>query len=177
MALLWNDPRTWDIKEPITADKLNEMSNNFRYLAQPAHGLVTVRGTGSDVVVATNTPQDLDLATFQLSVELTGVFDVMIRLVGMVANSTVATRTRFDFFIDNAIYASSLSGTQLTEGVWSSTQYVAANFLPVEVDITLPPDVLGAGIHTFQPRMWVTSGSATFKLGAGWFSQFEVREE
>lgn len=176
MPTLWVPPRDWGIKEPITSDKLNEISNSLNYLARPSQGLVTVRGTGADVAVTSTTPVDLDLATYQLSVELTGDLDVVIELVGTVANTTLNTRTRFDFFIDNALYASSLTGTPLTEGLSVVQQYVAAYNIPVAAKVRIPAEVLASGVHVFQPRMWVTAGSSSWRMAAGWFSQFTVKE-
>lgn len=176
MALLWVTPRDWGIKEPITSDKLNEISKTLNYLAKPSQGLVSVRGTGADVAVTSTTPVDLDLATYQISVELTGQLDVTVDLVGVVANTTLNTRTRFDVFIDNSLYASSLTGTPLTEGLAVVHQYVAAYNLPVVARVRIPYSVLGVGVHTFQPRMWVTAGSSSWRMAAGWFSQFVVRE-
>lgn len=176
MALLWTTPRQWETNDPITEEKLNEISDDLTYLYSPSVGLVTIRGTGTNQTYTSLTPVDLDPANYTLNVELNGSRAVNIELLGAVGNSSLAALTKLDVFIDNTTYLSSLTGTFLVSGVWVATQYVAANIIPVQFKIKLPANILSAGFHTFVPRIWVTAGTATW-YEASVFSQFKVGED
>lgn len=176
MTLLWTTPRTWKANDVITKERLNAISNDLTYLLNPSKGLVTVRGTGTNQTNASTTFVDLDLSTYALSVEITGSRDVNVALQGICSNATLAAITLFDIFIDNSIYLSSLTATALTQGVWETTQYVAANIIPVRFNLIVPAGTLSAGVHVFQPRWRVGSGTATWYETANLFSQFSVGE-
>ena len=176
MTLLWTTPREWTTNDPVTKEKLNAISDDLSYLLAPSRGLVTVRGTGANQTTASTTLSDLDLSTFGLSVELTGVRDIKVKFQGLMSNATLAAVTVFDVFMDNTTYLSSLTATALTNGIWSATQYVAAHIIPVRFEVLIPAGVLAAGVHTFQPRWRVTAGTTTFYEAANTFSQFVVGE-
>lgn len=176
MTLLWTTPREWTTKDAITKERLNAISDDLNYLINPSRATATVRGTGANTTVALTTFTNLDVSNYGLSVELTGVRDVRVKLQGKVSNATLAAITFFDVYIDNSIYLSSLSGTALTQGVWAATQYVAANLIPVVFDVSIPAGVLAAGVHTFQLRWRVSAGTSTFYDNANNFAQFSVGE-
>lgn len=178
MTLLWTTPRTWVTNEPITKEKLNAISNNLSYLMKPSVEYSTIRGTASDVSVTAliAAPGDIDNASYQLSVELSGARDVTCRFRGTGGHATLAATWGFDVFIDNTTYLSSLTTTPLANGLWRTTQYVAAHNINVDWTVRIPYDVLTAGVHTFQPRAFVSAGTLTWRMSAGWFSQFVVGE-
>ncbi len=178
MTLLWTTPREWVTNEPITKEKLNAISNDLTYLMNPSVEMATIRGTASDVAVTglIAAPQDLDNASYQLSVELSGVRDVTVRLRGTGNHATLAATWGLDIFIDNATYLSSLTSAPLANGLWRTTQYVAANLINVDLAVRIPAGVLSAGVHVFQPRGFVSAGTLTWRMSAGWFSQFVVGE-
>lgn len=173
MSLLWTTPTEWTTKKPITKEELNKINDNILYLAAPSVGRVTVRN-GTTVTTTSTTPAVLD-AAYDLSVELSGVRDVRMKLQGIAQIGTLAAIMRFDVLIDNTTYWSSLTGTQLTNGVWAATQYVASNAIPVSVNLTLPAGTLAAGVHTFKLRYWTSAGTLTW-IEAATISEFEVGE-
>lgn len=175
MTLLWNTPRVWETNDALTKERLNAISDDLTYLMSPSYEVVTVRGTGTSVTTTSTTPVDLDPAVYTLNVELTGVRPVTIELSGHVSNGTLAAIMRLDVFIDGVTYASSLTATQVTGGLWDAYEYVAANLVPVKIRTVLPPGTLAAGIHTFVPRFWTSAGTMTwYELNQ--YSQFLVGE-
>jgi len=175
MTLLWKTPRQWETNDAITKEKLNEISDELTYLMLPSYGLATVRAGAANQTTASTTPVDLDIANYQLRVELTGVRPVLIELEGAFANNTLAAVSRFDVMIDGTTYVSSLSGTNLANGAMMATQYVAAYVIPLKLRILLPPGTLAAGVHTFVPKWWVSAGTTTwFQVNV--LSQFYVGE-
>ncbi len=137
--------------------------------------MVTVPGTGTNVTPSSVPFVDLDAATYGLSVELSGSRAVKIEMTGAWSNATLAAQNRMDFFIDNSIYASSLTGTPNAQGVWMQTQPVAVHILPVSIRLTIPAGILAAGVHTFKPRVSMSAGTLTWYENTVW-SQFKVGE-
>lgn len=174
MTLLWTTPREWKANDAITKERLNDISNNLTYLYSPSRGIATVRN-GTNQTTTSTTPVDLDASNFGMSVELSGLRDVYVELKGLVSNATLAAVSRFDVYMDATTYLSSLTGTQLTLGLASVTQYVANHLLLVNLRFVIPRGVLSAGVHTFQPRWWVSAGTSTWYEATA-ISQFEVGE-
>lgn len=175
MTLIWTTPRAWETNEPITKEKLNAISDDLTYLMNPSFAMATIRGSGANVTQTVTVPTDIDNAAYLLSVELTGVRPVTIDLFGLLSNNTLSAINRVDIFIDNTTYASSLTGTQVTGGLWEASQYVVGNIIPVSIRHTIPAGTLAAGVHTFQPRYWSSAGALTwYELNL--YSQFKVGE-
>lgn len=174
MALLWTAPRDWFTKEPATKEKLNDISNNLRYLLLPSVQRVT-KTTGTNPTTVSTVFVDLDAAAYALSVELTGGRLVMVELKGTFTNSGVNV-VCFDILIDNTTYLSSLTGTPLTNGVLGITVPVASALVCLPLMVSIPAGVLAAGVHTFKPRWRVTAGTGTWQEN-GVYSQFQVGEQ
>lgn len=175
MTLLWNVPREWEDKDPITADRLNDISDSLNYLFTPSKGIATVRGNGTNQTTALTTPTQIDNASYLLNVELTGLRDVYVELVGAISNATLAALNKIDVGIDGTNYVSSLTGTPVTNPLHVSSQYVAAAIIPVSFRVQIPAGQLAAGFHTFYPMYWVSAGTVTWYMN-GVFSQFRVGE-
>lgn len=175
MALLWTTPRVWVTKDPITKEKLNAISDDLSYLFSPSIVEKTSRGTASDVTTASTTPVAIDDTTLGLTIELSGR-PFRVKLQGISFNNTLAAFNRFDVLIDGTTYLSSLTGTQLANGIGDFRQYVASNEVQVNLEVLVPVGVLSAGSHTFAPRWWVSAGTGTFRMGTGYFVQFYVSE-
>ncbi len=175
MTLLWTKPRVWETRDPITADKLNEISNQLTYLFAPSRAIKTVNNTGSNKTISSTTAVVLDTAVYLLNLELTGLRDVRIVLTGVLNNTTLAAANRLDVLIDGSMYLSSLTNTPLANGIWIQNQYVANLNMTVAIDLIIPAGVLAAGIHTFEPLAWVSAGAMVW-IEATAYSQFMVTE-
>lgn len=175
MTLLWKTPREWEDKDPITADRLNDISGMLTYLFTPSKGVATIRGSGTNQTTTLTTPTQVDNASYLLNVELTGLRDVYVELVGALSNSNLAVLNKMDVGIDGTTYVSSLTGTPVVNPLHVSTQYVAANIIPVNFRVLIPAGQLAAGFHTFYPMYWTTAGTLTWYMN-GVFSQFRVGE-
>lgn len=176
MTLLWTTPRVWVTKDPITKGKLNAVSDNLNYLINPSMDVKTVRGTGSDVSTTSTSPAVIDDTLLGVSVELTGAAPVRVKLMGIAVNNTLNAFTIFDMLYDSTNYLSSLTSTPLANGIGKVRQGVANVEYSVNFDIIIPSGVLAAGVHTFAPRFWVSSGTGTFRLATGWFAQVVAGE-
>jgi hypothetical protein len=176
MALLWSTPRTWVTRDPITKTKLNAISNQLNYLYAPSVGVQTVRGTGVNATITGASPVAIDDGLLAISLETSGRF-LTCHLTGVASHATLAAFMMFDVLIDGTTYLSSLTGTQLAQGVSRFRQYVAAYEVPVNWKAYIPAGVLSAGVHTFAPRSWVSAGTGTFYLATGYFAQFYVGEQ
>lgn len=177
MTLLWSTPRVWETRDPITATKLNEISNQMTYLFTPSRVIKTMKTGGTNVTTASTTPIVVDTAIYGINIELTGLRDVRVTLTGLIMNNTLNAANRVDVLIDGVTYLSSLTTTQLNNGIWSVTQYVAGSLIPVSIDVMIPAGALTAGWHTFDIAMWTATGTLTWYEGAASvFSQFMVTE-
>lgn len=175
MTLLWTVPRVWATNDPITKEKLNAISDDLTYLYNPSRQVATVRGGGTNQSTAATTPTVLDAANYQLNVELLGTRGITVELQGLISNNTLAALTRFDVLIDGSIYASSLTATNVTNGLWTASEYVAANNIPIAFKHYIPSGTLSAGFHTFVPVWWVSAGTGSW-IEASVTSQFSVGE-
>lgn len=176
MPVLWTAPYVWGTKEPITKKKLNDMNNNINYLFAPQRKVVTIRGTGADAAITSTTPIAIDSAALQIRLELSGLRDVWVEMEALGQNNTIATVNRFDVLIDGTTYLSSLTGTQLANGLKVNIQHVAAQAMEIAWRFVLPAGVLVAGVHTFEPMAWVSAGTLTVILGVNGLAQFRVGE-
>lgn len=176
MALLWTNPYSWETGDPVTADQMNAVNNNIKFVFAPPRKVVVVRGTGSNVVVTSTSFIPLDPATYAISIELTGLRDVRAKLTGAWVNSTGSTNQNLDFLIDGQLYASSLTATPLLNGIWLAGQNTAAVAMPVAIDIIIPTASVGSGFHTIVPVIKTSGGSLTWYGASAVFSQFEVSE-
>ncbi len=176
MTLLWTTPRDWVSNEVITKEKLNAISNDLRYLYNPASAVATIRGTGADVNVTSTTPAELNDTLYALSVELTGNKDVLIEFQGYMRGGAAAAATMIDFLIDGSVYASSLTGTYFSGGVSRHLQVTALLNIPVSIHYVIPAGSLAAGVHTFKPRLWVSASTSIWYMSTNYLSQFRVGE-
>lgn len=175
MTTLWTTPHDWGTREPVSKEKLNAISDQLRYLYSPSIGIVTVRGTGSDASITGTTPSAVDDTLLGVTVETTGRL-LKAKLHFVIANSTLGTFNNFDVLMDGTTYLSSLTGTQLTNGVWRQRQFVAAYQMTIDTEVLVAEGLISPGVHTFVPRAWVSANTMTVSLSAGYFAQFAVGE-
>lgn len=175
MTLLWAEPRVWETNEPITEEKLNEISDSLTYLYTPTLAVATVRAGGASPTFTNTSFAAIDDATYLLTLEIRGDRQLTVELEGTVSNTTVASVTFLDVLIDGVTYVSSLTGTAIVTGLWVQEQPVAAHRMHVRVNARIPAGVLAAGVHTFSPRIRVSANTTTWYT-ANHYSQFQVGE-
>lgn len=176
MTTLWQGPSDWAGGLGITATELNKISNNLRYLFAPARAVATVRGAGSDITTTSTTITAVDDGQFALSLDTCGR-DILIMLNAHVAHSVAANFVAFDVIIDDTNYASTLTGTGATQGLFSHRNPTAAGIYQCSGQHIIPAGSISPnGIHTFKLRWKAQAATATLKLGSGYMFQFVVAE-
>ncbi len=176
MAHPWIAPIDWAEGQPLTATDLNKLSTMFRYLYDRPSVVATVRGSGSDITTASTTNVAVDDGQFALTLVTTGSA-LRIELDCHVAHSVAANFIAFDVLIDDTNYASSMTGTPATQGLWSPRIPTAAGIYPFSgAHVLTLGQLTPAGSHTFKLRWRTQAATATLKLGSGYLFQFRIRE-
>lgn len=175
MTTLWTAPREWITSEPITEDKLNDISNDLLFLLNPPFGQVTVRGTRSNVTTTSTSFVAID-SIYSVTIELSAVRDLTVDLNGVASHSANSGVINLDVLVDGTTYLSSLTSTPLARGLFTMQWGVGTYVLPIKAEITVPAGTFTAGVHTFQPVWCVGSGTGTWYEASGYFSQFHVGE-
>jgi hypothetical protein len=173
--MAWTTPRTWLPGEILTATKLQAVSDDLQYLyARPSLAL-TVRGSGTNITSTSLTFAAVDNAQFYGTVTTTGA-DLKLSLNASCAHSIANTLVAFDVLIDGINYASSLSGTAVTNGLWAFRPTTAAIVYTFSGDHIIPAGLLAAGTHNFS-LVWRGGAAGTSTLAInGYVCQFRVSE-
>lgn len=166
MPAVWTDPRTWKFKDIASAAQMNtELRDNLLFLKQKPRYYANAIGAADFTVSISNSVwtaiDDTKLAvTLQTSVANEEVFIYC----AMGSTCPVVSGYRLDVLIDGAIYASSMSGTPNTSGVFADTfvtiNVTKASYFRKRVVIATP------GVHTFVPRMILSASTQTVTFKA-----------
>ncbi len=174
--MTWFDPRTWVVREGITATKLNEISEDLRALKNPPKSVVTIGGGGANLTTASATFVAVDDAQFLLSIDKSEAeSDLEVVMTAAAQHSLTTGHVHFDVLIDGTTWASSMTGTPATNGLWTHRAIQGATPSGVPTAPFKIPG-LAAGVHTLSLR-WklTTAGTATLVL-AGYAFQYYVTE-
>lgn len=175
MTLLWTSPRVFIAGKVLTASQMNEINNNISYLHSRPSEVITVRGTGANINTTSATFVAIDDAQFSFSLEIgTGALET--NILAILSHTVGASLVYFDILVDGVTWLSSLTGTALTNGIWTyrapATASQNAGFQPYRIEAGL----LTAGVHTFALRWRTSAATATLGLASPNLFQWYVRE-
>lgn len=153
----WTTPITWANLDPITETKLNQqLRDNMLWLKSPAKGMVTIRNVANVTVTSTSFVA-VDDAQFTIDADFTGG-DISLEFNGTLSPQTV--QAYFDVLIDGTTFASSMTATALTNGLWSA--YATGTDITFNFHHRITG--LAAGTHNFKLRARVASGSVILRM-------------
>jgi hypothetical protein len=174
--MAWTAPRDYVPGEVLTATKLNEVSDNLLHLYAKPSVILTVRGNGINETTTSTTFTPVNNTIFLGSMQCTGA-PLYINVNAVLTHSVANTAVHVDVLIDGVTYASSLTATAVTDGLFAPRSGTPA---PVRVHLAgshiLPAGSLSVGSHSFS-LVWRAgaAGTATLFL-SGSTCQFSVSE-
>lgn len=173
----WKDPQVWVKDEKIVKAKLNDVSDNLRYIALPNRKHIYLRGIGAATLTTTSTtPVLLDPDNLTANVELSGNFQVTVKLVGVFTGAALGDVVRVDILMDDSIYLSTITNQPLVRAIWYYRAAAAGVVASSNLDIKFRAGTFSKGWHKFQPVWSSGQGTATFYEGGGYFTYFGVGE-
>ncbi len=173
--MAWTTPRDWVSGEVVTASKMQQNSDNLVHLYARPSLILTIRGNGSNetststvFVPINNTILSGSLVTTQAALSL--------NFNASVSHSVATTQIAIDILIDGTTYASSLTSTAVTNGLWVPRSGNVASSAQLSGSHIIPAGSLTVGVHTFAV-VWraVAAGTITLTL-SGSSCQFSVME-
>ncbi|KKN20099.1 hypothetical protein LCGC14_0939070 [marine sediment metagenome] len=147
---VWLTPRDWTEDDTITAQRLNDISQNLTYLEERPRDIYHNVYIPGDWTTTSTTPV-VALSGLSLSLVTNGG-DL---LVGMSLNAKMTAAAAigyFDFRLDGTVYwrQGAPSG-----GFWLQSDYYQT------VNWIVPWTGIGAGAHTLEIMAWVASSTLT----------------
>lgn len=153
----WNTPKTWISKDELTTETFNkELYENMLYLFKPPRDEETNRQDTFFLFTTTSTTPVAPTGVKVLSINIV-TDSVEIWWSGNIAADSANRIVRADVWVDNSYYLSSLTGTQLTEGIWAEQLINSGTVRKFVWKVVL--DGLAPGTHTFQLRVWISAGT------------------
>lgn len=159
MSETWLEPKTWKAGEGLTPSKLNTyLRNQLNYLRYRNRAEAS---DTTDVSISGATVSAVDDNKFKISHSVAKNADVLLRFVGQFQGSSVNNDLRFDIFVDNSYYVSSLAASPLTRGLWVVGCYTINTDQALDFKWSLQG--LSEGAHTFSLHAWRSAGTFTIK--------------
>ncbi len=181
----WLTPHEWEKKEAIDKDKLNALSDNLRYIYNPASGSWTLRGSSlsAAAVTATTVTGSLftnaaaELGDPRILLNLSGERDVECIFSCVYSNNTLSAATFFSFSV---VPLPPLAFSLTNFGFFYSNEPVVGNFIKVTLKAILEKSIVqslgGAGLYRFDINATTGAGIATLGTNQNNFMQFKVSE-
>ncbi len=173
--MAWTTPVTYVPGDPLTATDMNKISEDLNYLYDPVSLILTNRGAGSNIATASTSLVAVDAVLFGGTITTTGRalrlgFDAVLQ------HSVVSALMVFDILIDGVTYASSMTSTPVTNGLWvmrcNATANTPNNFSGTHL---VPAGTLSAASHSFA-LVWKSPGGNNTLVLSGSSAQLRISE-